>query len=64
MPIIRSINAEVNKLMEGEEGKARLTAMNVANPPPTTPEEFAQMIHHDLPLWRKIAVDNQIKPQS
>ena len=64
MPIIRSINAEVNKLMEGEEGKARLTAMNVANPPPTTPEEFAQRIHHDLPLWRKIAVDNQIKPQS
>lgn len=62
--IIRAVNAEVNKVLQSDEGKARLTAMNVANPPPTTPEEFAQMIRHDLPQWRKIALDNNITPQS
>jgi tripartite-type tricarboxylate transporter receptor subunit TctC len=64
MAIVRAINAEVSKLVQSEEGKARLVAMNAANPPPTSPEEFAQMIRRDLPAWRKIVVDNQIKPES
>lgn len=64
MAIVRAINAEVSKLVQSEEGKARLVAMNTANPPPTSPEEFAQMIRRDLPAWRKIVVDNQIKPES
>lgn len=64
MPIVRAINTEVNKLIHSEEGKARLVAMNAANPPPTTPEEFAQLIRRDLPAWRKIAVDNGITPGS
>lgn len=61
-PIIRAINSEVNKLVHSEEGTKRLTAMNVANPPPSTADEFARMIRNDLPVWRKIAVDNNIKP--
>lgn len=61
-PIVRAINAEVNKLVHSDEGKARLTAMNAANPPPTSAEEFAQRIRRDLPLWRKIATDNRIVP--
>lgn len=60
-PIIRAINAEVNKLVHGEEGAKRLTAMNAANPPPTSAEEFARKIRTDLPAWRKIVVDNNIK---
>ena len=60
-PIIRALNAEVNKLVHGEEGAKRLTAMNVANPPPITADEFARMIRTDLPAWRKIVVDNNIK---
>ncbi len=62
--IVRALNAEVNKLVGGEEGRTRLAAMNVASPPSTSPEEFAQMIRRDLPAWRKIVVDNQIKPTS
>lgn len=62
MPIVRALNAEVNKLFGGDEGRARLAAMNAASPPPTSPEEFAQMIRRDLPAWRKIVVDNQITP--
>ncbi len=63
-PIVRAVNAEVNKLVQGEEGQRRLTAMNVANPPPTSAAEFAQKIRTDLPQWRKIVVDNNIKPGS
>jgi tripartite-type tricarboxylate transporter receptor subunit TctC len=62
--IIRAINTEVNKLVHSDEGKARLNAMNAANPPPTSAEEFAQRIRRDLPLWRKIAIDNRITPSS
>ncbi|MBL8382850.1 MAG: tripartite tricarboxylate transporter substrate binding protein [Burkholderiales bacterium] len=63
-PIIRALNAEVNKLVQGEDGRARLHAMNAANPPPTTAAEFAQKIRTDLPQWRRIAVENNIKPAS
>jgi tripartite-type tricarboxylate transporter receptor subunit TctC len=63
-PIIRALNAEVNKLVYSEEGKARLTAMNAANPPPSSAEEFAQRIRRDLPLWKKIATDNRITPST
>lgn len=63
-PIIRAINTEVNKLIHSDEGKARLHAMNAANPPPTSAEEFAQRIRRDLPLWRKIAIDNRITPST
>lgn len=62
--VIRAVNAEVNKLVYSEEGKARLTAMNAANPPPTSAEEFAERIRRDLPLWRKIATDNKITPST
>lgn len=59
-PIIQALNAEVNKLLHSEEGTARLTAMNVANPPSVTPAQFAQRIRDDVQGWRKIAVDNGI----
>ncbi len=60
-PIIRALNAEVNKLVHSEEGIKRLAVMNAANPPPITAEEFVRMIRTDLPAWRKIVVDNNIK---
>lgn len=64
MTIVNAINAEVNRFLNSEEGKSRLTAMNIANPPSSTSEEFAAMIRRDLPQWRKIAQDNQINPQN
>jgi tripartite-type tricarboxylate transporter receptor subunit TctC len=60
LPIVRTLNEEVNRLIGGEEGRAKLAAMNAASPTPTTHEEFAQMIRRDLPAWRKIAIENQI----
>ena len=36
--------------------------MNVANPQPLTPEQFAKLIRTDYLAWRKIATDNNIKP--
>lgn len=64
MPIVRALNAEVTQLVGGEEGRARLAAMNVASPAPASPEEFAQMIRRDLPAWKKIVTDNNIKLSS
>lgn len=63
-PIVNAINAEIGRMTQSEDGRARLTAMNAANPPPTSPEAFAQMIRRDLPAWRKIVVDNGIRPES
>ena len=62
-PIVRSLNAEVNKLMRSEEGNKRLTTMNVANPPPLTPEQFAQRMRADHQAWRKIVLDNKLTPE-
>ena len=64
LPIVRALNAEVNRITHSDEGNARLVAMNVANPPPTSPEQFTQMLRDDMAAWRKIAVDNHIKPES
>ncbi len=62
--VVHAINAAVTRLVAGNEGRERLASMNLASPPPTSPEEFAQMIRRDLPAWRKIVVDNDIKPTS
>lgn len=64
LPIVRAINAEVNRSTHSDDGSARLAAMNLANPPPTSPEQFTQMLRNDLAAWRKIALDNNIKPES
>lgn len=63
-PIVSAVNAEVNRLVHSEEGARRLAAMNVANPPPVTPHEFAQRIRSDLQGWRRLAQENNIKPES
>jgi len=63
-PIVQAINVEVNRLVHSEEGTRRLAVMNVANPPAVTPEGFAARIRADVQGWRKLAVDNNIKPES
>ena len=59
--VLRAINAEVLKLMSGDEARQRLHTMNVATFPPNTPEQFAETIRNDVRAWRKIVIDNQIK---
>ena len=63
-PIVRAINAEVNRLIHSEEGNRRLGEMNVANPPPLSPEQFAERIRLDVQGWKQMAIDNNIKPEA
>ncbi|MFM1987316.1 MAG: hypothetical protein RJA99_273 [Pseudomonadota bacterium] len=62
--LVNALNAEIGRLVQGDEGRARLQSMNAANPPHTTAEAFAQRIRRDLPEWRKIVADNGIRPES
>lgn len=61
--VVRAINAEVNRLMAGEEARQRLHSMNAAHFPANTPEQFAATLRSDVQAWRKIIVDNDIKPE-
>lgn len=60
-PVVRSLNAELNKTMASEEARTRLSAMNVASFPANTPEQFAQTLRNDLAEWRRIVVENEIR---
>jgi len=62
-PIVKSINAEVNRIMASGEARSHLAAMNVANFPANTPEQFAQTVRSDLAAWRRIVVENGISAQ-
>lgn len=61
--VLRAINAEVNRVMGSEDARQRLTSMNVATFPSNTPEQFAATVRSDVQAWRKIIVDNDIKPE-
>ncbi len=60
-PIVRALNAELNRLLKNEEIRQRLLTFNVATPPPHSADQFEQIIQSDLKAWRKIAVDNGVK---
>ncbi len=60
-PIVAAVNAEVNKLLATDESHKRLLAMNVANAPGLSSEQFAQFVRTELQNWRKVVVENSIK---
>lgn len=62
-PIVRAINAEVNRLMVADEARRRLDTMNVATFPRNSPEDFARTVRTDVQAWRKIVVDNGIQAE-
>ncbi len=60
-PIVAAVNAEVNKLLATDESHKRLLAMNVANAPGLSSEQFTQFVRTELQNWRKVVVDNNIQ---
>jgi tripartite-type tricarboxylate transporter receptor subunit TctC len=60
-PVVRAVNAEVNRLMGLDEARKRLDTMNVASFPRNAPDEFARTVRSDVQAWRRIVVDNGIK---
>lgn len=59
--VLRTINAEVMRLMSSDQARQRLNTMNISVAPSNTPEQFAESVRNDVNSWRKIVTENQIK---
>ena len=59
-PIVKRLNEEVGRVMALPEVQKRLASMSVI-PLTSTSEEFAKLIATEIPLWKKVAEDNNIK---
>ncbi|MBI2728425.1 MAG: tripartite tricarboxylate transporter substrate binding protein [Polaromonas sp.] len=59
-PVIKRLQEEITKVMNMPDVKSRFTAMSVV-PASSTPEEFSKVIATEIPLWKQLALDNNIK---
>jgi tripartite-type tricarboxylate transporter receptor subunit TctC len=60
-PIVKRLNEEVGRVMALPEVQKRLASMSVT-PLTSTSDEFTKLIATEIPLWKKVAEDNNIKP--
>ncbi len=60
--IVAMLNAQVNKALESDEVRKRL-ATEGAEPTPTTPQAFGQLIAQDLARWEKVVTAAKIKAE-
>ena len=58
--IVKRLQEEVVKVIDLPDVKKRITALSIT-PATNTPEEFARLIAAEIPLWQKVALDNNIK---
>jgi tripartite-type tricarboxylate transporter receptor subunit TctC len=58
--IIKRLHDEVVKVVDMPDVKKRITDMS-SIPTTNTPEEFSRFIATEIPLWRQVAQDNNIK---
>jgi tripartite-type tricarboxylate transporter receptor subunit TctC len=61
-PIIDKLNKALNTALASDEVKQRL-AIEGADPAPTTPEQYAEIIDRELTLWSNLVKEVGIKPQ-
>lgn len=59
-PVIKRLQEEIARVMNMPDVKSRFTAMSVV-PASSTPEEFSKVIATEIPLWKQLALDNNIK---
>jgi tripartite-type tricarboxylate transporter receptor subunit TctC len=59
-PIVKRLSDEVAKVLAMPDVAKRISAMSIS-PKSTSPEEFAKLIATEIPLWKKVAQDNNIK---
>jgi tripartite-type tricarboxylate transporter receptor subunit TctC len=60
--IVKRLNDELAKIVAMPDVQKRLTGMAVI-PQTSTPEAFSQLIESEIPMWKKVALDNNIKAQ-
>ena len=58
--IIKRLQDEIAKIVAMPDVQKRMTTLSVI-PMSNTPDEFAKIIATEIPLWKQIAVDNNIK---
>ena len=58
--IIKQLQLAVTKLVAMPDVQQRMSAKSVV-PAANSPEEFARLIASEIPLWRQLALDNNIK---
>src|SRR3990167_566257 len=59
-PIVKRLQEEMVRVIDMPDVKKRISALSVT-PVSSTPEEFAKLIATEIPLWRQVAQDNNIK---
>ncbi len=59
-PIVKRLQEEIARVMTMPDVRSRFTAMSVV-PVSSTPEEFSKVIATEIPLWKQLALDNNIK---
>jgi tripartite-type tricarboxylate transporter receptor subunit TctC len=60
-PIVKFLQEEVVRVIDMPDVRKRISALSIT-PVTNTPEEFAKLIATEIPLWRQVAQDNNIKP--
>ena len=59
-PIVKRLQEEIARVIDMPEVNRRISALSVT-PVSSTAEEFAKLIAAEIPLWRQVAQDNNIK---
>jgi tripartite-type tricarboxylate transporter receptor subunit TctC len=59
-PIVKRMNAEVNKILAEDDIKSRLTSLG-CDPAPGTPESYDARIKNDVARWKKLAREQNIQ---
>jgi tripartite-type tricarboxylate transporter receptor subunit TctC len=61
-PILKQLQEEIAKVLAMPDVIKRISTLSIT-PKGTTPEEFAKLIASEIPLWKKVAQDNNIKAE-
>ena len=56
-PVVQRLNADVNALLSTPDLREKFAATG-AEPLPSTPERFAEMLRNDLGKWGKVVRDS------
>ena len=61
-PVVARLNQELNKVLVSDEMKT-LLAREGAEPQPTTPQQFGQLIRSDIERWTRLMKDSYIQTE-
>lgn len=59
-PIVKRLQEEIARVVDMPDVRKRMSDLSVT-PTISTPEEFSRLIATEIPLWRQVALDNNIK---